>query len=274
MRAGLRFVARVNHDRVTEEGRLFDVMDGYRVRLTRTVHISQRARPKGAEQRRVHPERAAREATLAVSAGTVTLLRGGSAPRTCAKKWSVNVVLVSEPNPPPDAEPIVWRLYTTEPVDTPDAIARVVDAYTARWLAEELFKALKTGCSFLDHQIESYAALCKLLAVLLVVAWKLLALRTVARVAPQAPATVVLTPLQVRLLKALHDRDHPRSPLPQMPTAKEAVYALAGLAGHFKSNGDPGWQTLGCGLCRLLQAEHDHHVFAAMHHAEASETTS
>jgi hypothetical protein len=272
--SGLRFVVRVNQDRVTADGHLLEVLDGYVVQMTRTVHVSQRAMPKGTEQRRVHPERAAREATLAISAGTVTLLRGTSAPRTCAERRTVNVVVVRETDPPPESEPIVWRLYTSEPVDTPGAIARVVDAYIARWLTEELYKALKTGCSFLDHQLESYEALRKLLAVLLVVAWKLLALRTATRLAPQAPATVVLTPLQVRLLKALHDRDHPRTPLPQMPTVKEAVYALAGLVGHFKSNGDPGWQLIGRGLNRLLQAECDYHAFAAMHQADARATSS
>ncbi|MBI5608737.1 MAG: IS4 family transposase [Deltaproteobacteria bacterium] len=274
VRAGRRFVARVNHDRATAQGHLFEVLDGQRVEMTRTVHVGQRATPKGTEQRKVHPERAARETTLAMSAGTVTMLRGSKNPRTCAKQMQVNVVLVREIDPPADVEPIVWRLYTSEPVDTAEAIARVVDAYMARWLTEELYKALKTGCSFLDHQLESYEALRKLLSVLLVVAWKLLALRTVARVAPQAPATAVLTPLQVRLLKALHDRDHPKSPLPSAPTAKQAVYAVAGLAGHFKSNGDPGWQTIGRGLQRLLQAEHDYHVFLDMHEANAGASSS
>lgn len=263
-RADLRFVARVNHDRATIEGRLFDLMEGAVVQMTRTVHISSRATPKGTEQRKVHPGRTAREATLDIGAATVTLQRPSCAPKTASKSLIVNVVQVRESNPPPNTEPIVWRLYTLEPVDTPAAIARVVDAYIARWTVEELFKALKTGCAFLDHQLESYEALRKLLSVLLVVAWKMLELRTVVRIAPQAPATVVLTPLQVRLLKVLHDRRHPRKPLPLMPTAKEAVYALAGLAGHFRQNGDPGWLTLGRGLRRLLECEYDYHAFAAV----------
>ena len=274
IRDGLRFIARVNHNRVTTNGRLFETIDGYEVKLTRTVHLSRRATPKGTEQRRTHPARSARDADLAISAGTVTLRRPSTAPRTSSKELKVNVVLVREPNPPPDCAPVLWRLYTTESVDTPEAITRVVDGYVSRWLTEELYKALKTGCSFLDHQLESYSALQKLLAVLLVVAWKLLTIRTVARLAPQAPATVVLTPLQVRLLKALHDREHPRKPLPAMPSAKEAMYALAGLAGHFKSNGDPGWQTLGRGLRRLLQAEYDYHVLGPMRDADRISNSS
>ena len=46
-------------------------------------------------------------------------------------------------------------------------------------------------------------------------------------------------------------------PLAARPTVKQAMYAVARLGGHFKQNGDPGWQTLGRGLQRLLQAEQD-----------------
>ena len=55
----------------------------------------------------------------------------------------------------------------------------------------------------------------------------------------------------------MHNIRHPKKPLPAKPTIKEAMYAIAGLAGHFKQNGDPGWQILGRGLRRLFQAEED-----------------
>ena len=43
-----------------------------------------------------------------------------------------------------------------------------------------------------------------------------------------------------------------RRPLSQMPTQREVVLAIAALGGHLKRNGDPGWQTLGAGLQKLL----------------------
>ena len=145
----------------------------------------------------------------------------------------------------------------------PALVRRVVDA-AAEGAMSKACSLLLEEQTLAQYSPSTHEALRKLLAVLLVVAWKLLVIRTVARLAPQAPATVVLTPLQVQLLKALHDKQHPRKPLPAMPTAKEAMYALAGLAGHFKSNGDPGWQTLGRGLRRLLQAEHDYRLFVGV----------
>lgn len=125
------------------------------------------------------------------------------------------------------------------------------------WIIEEYFKALKTGCAFPSHQLESYSALTKLLAVLLVVAWKLLEIRTIARETPELPAQVVLTKQQVKCLQVLHNKEHPKTPLPAKPTIKQALWAIAGLGGHFKHNGEPGILTLGRGLRRLLQAEQD-----------------
>ena len=36
---------------------------------------------------------------------------------------------------------------TTEPIDTVEQVLRIVDWYRARWVIEEFFKALKTGCA-------------------------------------------------------------------------------------------------------------------------------
>jgi hypothetical protein len=39
------------------------------------------------------------------------------------------------------------------------------------------------------------------------------------------------------------------------PTVREAMMAIAGLGGHLKSNGDPGWLVLGRGMHDLLLLE-------------------
>src|SRR6267142_183172 len=59
----------------------------------------------------------------------------------------LHCVHVREVDAPEGAEPIEWRLWTNLPVDTPAQILYVVDVYRARWLIEEFFKALKTGCA-------------------------------------------------------------------------------------------------------------------------------
>jgi Transposase DDE domain len=60
---------------------------------------------------------------------------------------------------PQGDEPIAWYLVTNEPIATLEQVAAVVDAYRARWVVEEFFKALKTGCQIEKRQMESYGAL-------------------------------------------------------------------------------------------------------------------
>ena len=68
--------------------------------------------------------------------------------RCGGQQLTLNFVEVREPNPPESEEAIVWRLVMTEPIDTAQEIAVVIDAYRQRWLIEEFFKALKTGCRY------------------------------------------------------------------------------------------------------------------------------
>jgi hypothetical protein len=54
---------------------------------------------------------------------------------------------VHEIDTPPGAEPVAWVFITTEPLATVEQIRAVLEIYRTRWLIEEFFKALKTGCS-------------------------------------------------------------------------------------------------------------------------------
>jgi hypothetical protein len=192
--------------------------------------------------------RNARIAQLEISAMTVELKRptwqlDQLLPDVC----EVNVVRVSEPNPPEGEAPIEWILFTSEPIDTPEDILAVVDAYRARWRIEELFKALKTGCALEKRQLESFESLRNAAATLLPIAWRLLRLRSQAADDPEALASTLLDAVELKVLRA-----RSRHPLPPKPTRREAVLAIAALGGHLKRNGEPGWQTLGAGLQKLL----------------------
>lgn len=202
-----------------------------------------------------HPSRDARAAKLAVSAAAVRLRRPHALPAECEDGFklpadiAVNVVFVREVDAPEGEAPIEWTLYTTEPIDTPEAIARVVDIYRTRWMIEEFFKALKTGCAFNTRQLESLKTSQTALALTLPVAWRLLLLRALDRTDPAAPATAVLSPFEIVILAALTSRP-PSNPR----TVAEVTKALARLGGHLKSNGAPGWMVLGRGLRKLISA--------------------
>ena len=45
----------------------------------------------------------------------------------------MNVVRVFEPKTPEGEEPIEWRLWTEEPIETEAQVLAIVDAYRCRW---------------------------------------------------------------------------------------------------------------------------------------------
>lgn len=259
VRLGERFVIRQYHDRRLRPHAPPKVLDFVRdapIVVTRDVPISaRRPSPRKVHTSR-HPFRAARVAHLQVRARSVTIPRTKAAgtlePET--RELALNLVLVDEVNPPEGAEPIQWALWTTDPIGSDADLLAIVDAYRARWRIEEYFKALKTGCALEKRQLETQHALRNALAIFIPVAWRLLLLRTLAHVDADAPASIALTALQVRALRAALRVRH-RMDLPEAPTAREALLGVARMGGHIKANGDPGWIVLARGMDRLLSVE-------------------
>jgi hypothetical protein len=126
-----------------------------------------------------------------LSARSVELARSSNLVPGWPASLKMNVVAVTERNGPKGREPIAWYLGTNEPIDTIEHVAVIVDAYRARWVVEELFKALKTGCRIERRQLESCAALRIAFARFLRTAARLLALRDAARSEPDAPCVAL-----------------------------------------------------------------------------------
>jgi len=223
--------------------------------IERDVKLSKR-RKKGSEAHdSIYPPRESRLTRLSIAARSLTLKRPKLHPRqskarraaTLAPSVSLNVVRVWEADPPPGEKPVEWVLFTSDPIDTEAQILQIVDRYRTRWTIEEFFKALKTGCVYESRQLEDYESLANLLAVFAPIACTLLHLRSEARRTPDAPADLVLSKSQIEVLRVLG-----RIPLPEAPTQREVLLAVAALGGHIKWNGEPGWQTLGSGYKELV----------------------
>ncbi len=250
-----RFIIRLQIDRRADtavgRGCISDVMKRRRTLLTREVTLSARkpGRDDPPSRARKYPYRSTRSAVLAVTAASVTILRPRRGPHT-PEALRLNVVRVHEKNAGRGIAPVEWRLVTTEPIDTVEDVAAIVDGYRARWLIEEYFRALKQGCAYEKRQLESKHALLNALAVLAPIAWQLLALRQLSRDRADVPADAVLSPMKLTLLQR-----HPDVRLRPEATIREAMLAIAALGGHIKNNGDPGWQVLGRGYEDLLLLE-------------------
>lgn len=198
-----------------------------------------------------NPPRSARVASLTFAAGKIQIAKGEhlSANESIPKLFNLNLVHVKERDAPEGEEPIEWFLVTREPIGTEEEVRRVVRIYRARWLIEEFFRVLKTGCAIEKRQVESRSALEVILAVSLAVSWRILFLRHKSRIDVDAPASVVFTSVELDLL-------HVMKGLPRAATLRQALLAVASMGGHLKSNGPPGNVVLARGLEKLeTQAE-------------------
>ena len=213
------------------------------VRLSRRLDKSKSGGRKKDKRNRCNRE--SRMAHLLIGAGSAAMQRPHGAARAWRAELPLNVVRVWESDAPKDEPPVHWVLWTTLPVDTEEQILRVVDIYRMRWLIEELFKALKTGCIFEKRRFESKATSVRALVLYLPIAALTLALRTAATKASDSPAAALLSQDHLMALRAFAPS------LSKQPTAQEALMAVARLGGHLRSNGAPGWLILARGMERL-----------------------
>lgn len=246
---GKRFVIRGSRDRLlTENEKLFESMKDLPTLLEREVDLTARRKPRQTTKGRGHPLRRARQAKLNVCSRRVALRRPKRCQSELPQSLEVNVVHIYEAEAPPDETPIDWLLITSEPIESMDDVGAVVDAYRARWLIEEYFKAIKSGCAYESRQLRKLHTLQNMLGIVAVIAWRLLLLRALERKRPNTPACEVIDPALIEALGArLKDIREPQ-PLPVKATVADIMKAIARLGGHHKSNGDPGWQLLWSGF--------------------------
>ena len=195
------------------------------------------------------PGKKARVATVTLRVVRVWLLppvlrRADDAVRN-REPQAVYVVEAREEVPPTGEQPLHWVLLSTRPVEGYDEAVRTIGYYRRRWLIEDLSLVMKSGLRAERLQMDDAHTLQNTLALLYVVAWRVLHLRDTARFLPDAPAEVLVDAEERAVLEAVA-----RRPLPR---AADVVLALAQLAGYQATpkGGPPGVRTLWDGLQRL-----------------------
>lgn len=257
----VRFIVRAHHNRILSQEHdqartILEQLDRQTIIATREVALSERRATNKStmpDEKRRRPPRNSRVATLQIKACPVTLTRPPRQDTSLPEQVRLNVVHVSEADVPADTKAVDWMLLTSEPIGSADEVLAIVDAYRARWVIEEFFKALKTGCAYETRQLESFDTLEVALGLFLPVAWQVLLLRNLGRDDETTAGTFVATPKQIHILRQLCApmRHH----IADDPTARDVMLGIARLGGHIKNNGDPGWQVLWRGLQDLLTAE-------------------
>ena len=146
-------------------------------------------------------------------------------------------------------EPLHWVLLTSLPCRTLAEARRVVGRYTARWWIEEYHKALKSGATVEASQLERGGRLEPLIAVLAVVATRLLNTKLLARSRPEGTeAKESFGPEDLAILEKKFGR-------PEGGWSNRNVLVATARLGGFlarKHDGMPGWQTIWRGWQRLM----------------------
>lgn len=166
--------------------------------------------------------------------------RSSKSPITCTavRVWEVTA---------PDAEDrLAWILLCDADVaDFAQARACVLQ-YATRWVIEADHKAMKTGLGAERLQRESVERLLAAMAIMSVVALRLIELRERRRKQPDAEAAQSgWSPLELEVWRHKSGRT--------LRTVREVALAIGRLGGHLHRKGDglPGWQTLWHGMNTL-----------------------
>lgn len=239
-RRSLDFIIRAYHNRrlAQGEGHLFEQLAQGPVLGQSTVEV------------RARPGQSARTAMVAVRAVRVDLdgpWRPGGWREPLSNLYAVEVYEVHAPEAV--KEPLQWILLTSLPCANWVQAQRIIGRYTARWWVEEYHKALKSGVGVEDSQLERAYRLEALIAVLSVVAVRLLSAKFLARSRPEnCEVAHSFGPEMLALLEAKLGK--PKGGW----TNANVLIATARLGGFLarKHDGMPGWQTIWRGWHRLM----------------------
>lgn len=203
-------------------------------------------------------KRAKRSATCDVRYGQITI----EVPKTQRGKSGVKaipdifVVDVSEDNSPSEENPIHWTLLTTWKVTTPEEALEKIAWYRCRWHIEEVFRILKSGYQTESARFDDAHQLINWCALRLVMAVKLMYIRTRRNDETPESARDIYSEIEIRILKACENElISPRSTI-YRPPAETIAWAslLVAIMGGYQAlpSAKPfGQVTLWRGLARL-----------------------
>lgn len=211
-------VVRAAHNRAlsTENSYLFEWLPSQPIKMEVTIEL-----PKT-------KKRAERSATLAIRYAPIKL----KSPARIKEKEEFEVygVYAVEIDPPEGCDAVEWMILTSEPVTNHQLAQRILRWYTYRWRIEDYHKILKSGCKAESYRL-SGDSMQVLLGFLTNIAAQLLKMTYLNRTNPQAPASSVLTEIQIEVLVAKSQKNAPTENL-TVAWAIEAVARLGGYLSH------------------------------------------
>ena len=237
----LHVLMRSRHDRQVRasagqpQGSLWTLLSQGACAATQSLALPARGAKEG------KAARAARQAVLEVRYTAVHVLaatqsaKGDPAGVDC---WAVEAL---ETEPPAGCEPLHWRLLTTWPVRDAQQALEVLRWYSVRWQIEVMHKVLKSGLGIEQRALRTEERLEAVLALSLIVAWRIMNLMHAGRQERSRPASEVLERDECLLLQVIrqHKGRCKDSESGEVLSARQAMEEIARLGGWLGRKRDP-----------------------------------
>ncbi len=140
--------------------------------------------------------------------------------------------------------------FTTLPIDTFEQVHLVIKYYLSRWQIEVFFHVFKTGCKIEEKELKTADRIKNMLALFLIVAWRVMYIMTVSRQRPEISCTEIFEEAK---WKSTYKVLNKNSPIPKKPLSLgEFVMLIAKLGGYLpRKNSPPGVMVIWRGLKRI-----------------------
>ena len=231
----VELLVRAKHNRnVSEEPfKLFETARQAPVASRIQINIPrQSARPKKSKQK-ARPARPGRLADMAVRYIRIQLrpahYLGDKEP---IELWLVHAL---EENPPADTKAVEWFLLTTIEITSAAEAEQCLRWYVLRWRIEDWHRVLKHGCRIEDLAHTTAERLRRVIAINLVIAWRIMLMTLLGRETPELPAEVLFSDIELRTLQAYAKKKSLKLPL----LLGDAVRIVAKLGGYLGRKNDP-----------------------------------
>ncbi len=146
--------------------------------------------------------------------------------------WVIHALEVA---PPPEVEAIEWFLLTTLGITSAEKAVKCLRWYCLRCRIEDWHRVLKSGCRIEEYAHRSAERLRRAIAIDLVIAWRIMLMTLLGREAPELPAEVFFTDLEIEVLDAYAKKKRLNPP----SNLGEAVVQIARMGGYLARTYDP-----------------------------------
>ena len=243
---GIDYIIRVTHDRCS------DANEKIATKIRQTKALGNVVVNIPRDSRRGIP---ARDATMEVASCQVNILKPASVhDDEIEAKLSINLVRITELNPPNGQEPIEWIIATSLPILTVSDVMTIVEYYIQRWKIERFHYVLKSGMAAEKIQQRTYERIKPVLFIYSVIALYIMAVTYIGRIMPDAPCSIFFDDDEWKILYRIANK---KKVAPDEPYSMADAVKYLGIIGGYKrspSDGVIGLKSIWAGLFLLYFA--------------------